>query len=360
MTNQDYEQKKRECWEEFCKEHPLDTTANGGVAFRYAFDRAYALGKQFGYSEQVIEEAAEKHADEMSVPSNIPGALVPLLHDIAKSSYLQGAQDFIGKQEKNAEGEEILTLSREKLKEAFDTAKKIATSKMSSKMLSGAADMVCKTLNTLFGSKCLPDEVSEVKRTLSENLSEPKPAEPEEVAVGENTTTTQKKAEPKYRVGQIVYVNGVKFPFKIQTVSTKDGASDFYTILGLPGLFSEYELSPAPKIVDDGNIENLRQNPAGPKDDIRDILMYTETENRWQEPYKIDGGRQPVADRKGSGDDRRLNIAVQIMSGIMSNQKMLNNLASGESTVAGVTGCIVDAALMYTDALLAKLEKKTI
>lgn len=47
MNNQaEYEQKKRECWKEFCKEHPLDATANGGVAFRYAFDRAYALGKQ--------------------------------------------------------------------------------------------------------------------------------------------------------------------------------------------------------------------------------------------------------------------------------------------------------------------------
>lgn len=46
MNNQDYEQKKRECWEEFCKAYPLDATANGGVAFRYAFDCAYALGKQ--------------------------------------------------------------------------------------------------------------------------------------------------------------------------------------------------------------------------------------------------------------------------------------------------------------------------
>lgn len=46
MNNQDYKSKKRECWEEFCKEHPLDVTANGGVAFRFAFERAYALGKQ--------------------------------------------------------------------------------------------------------------------------------------------------------------------------------------------------------------------------------------------------------------------------------------------------------------------------
>lgn len=33
-------------------------------------------------------------------------------------------------------------------------------------------------LDHLFGSKCLPDGLSEVKRDLSENLSEPKPSEP--------------------------------------------------------------------------------------------------------------------------------------------------------------------------------------
>lgn len=125
MNNQDYEQKKRECWEEFCKEHPLDATANGGVAFRYAFDRAYALGKQ--ETKQEI------------------------------------------KQETDAE--DILCVSREKVKEAFDTAKKIATSKMSSKMLSGAADMVCKILDILFGSKCLPDEKEIAENA---NCSEPK------------------------------------------------------------------------------------------------------------------------------------------------------------------------------------------
>lgn len=38
MNNQDYKQKKRECWEEF-------TTMPLHKAFNYAFDRAYALGK---------------------------------------------------------------------------------------------------------------------------------------------------------------------------------------------------------------------------------------------------------------------------------------------------------------------------
>lgn len=108
MTQQEYENKKRECWEEF-KRTNLDGEVQWQPVSRYdvfctAFDRAYALGKQFGNPEQVdIEKAAEKFADEIRIPTSIPGVMIPLLRDIAKSSYLQGAQDFLGKQEKDAD-----------------------------------------------------------------------------------------------------------------------------------------------------------------------------------------------------------------------------------------------------------------
>lgn len=39
-----------------------------------------------------IERAAQKHADELQVSTAIPGALVPMLHDIAMSSYIRGAK----------------------------------------------------------------------------------------------------------------------------------------------------------------------------------------------------------------------------------------------------------------------------
>lgn len=71
----------------------------------------------------------------------------------------------------DTEGEEMLTVSRKRLQEEFETAKKIGSSKMSSKMLAGAADMACKTLDNIFGSKCLSDDGDEVTK-------EPKPAEP--------------------------------------------------------------------------------------------------------------------------------------------------------------------------------------
>lgn len=109
MTRQEYEQKKRECWEEYWRTHK--TYLHGDSAeivlyetFTDTFDRAFALGKQFGNSEQVdAEKAAKRFADEIRIPASIPGVMVPLLHDIAKSSYLQGAQDFLGKQESKQE-----------------------------------------------------------------------------------------------------------------------------------------------------------------------------------------------------------------------------------------------------------------
>lgn len=83
MNNQaEYEQKKRECWKEFCKEHPLDATANGGVAFRFAFDRAYALGKQTkAITQEDVEKGAEEYAEK---------AMERVHSDEWDSEYVQG------------------------------------------------------------------------------------------------------------------------------------------------------------------------------------------------------------------------------------------------------------------------------
>lgn len=45
MTREDYDQKRRECWEEF-RTHVVCGTDNPKGWFERAFDRAYALGKQ--------------------------------------------------------------------------------------------------------------------------------------------------------------------------------------------------------------------------------------------------------------------------------------------------------------------------
>lgn len=57
--------------------------------------------------DEQIEKAAQEHADELRVSSAIPGALMPMLHDIAKSSYMQGAQKFLSKQTEIISLEEV-------------------------------------------------------------------------------------------------------------------------------------------------------------------------------------------------------------------------------------------------------------
>lgn len=47
MTQQEYDQKKRECWEEFCRANPShNKSIFARKVFDYAFDRAYALDKE--------------------------------------------------------------------------------------------------------------------------------------------------------------------------------------------------------------------------------------------------------------------------------------------------------------------------
>lgn len=47
MTTKDYEQKKHECWEEFCRANPShNKSIFARKVFDFAFERAYALGKQ--------------------------------------------------------------------------------------------------------------------------------------------------------------------------------------------------------------------------------------------------------------------------------------------------------------------------
>lgn len=57
MNNQDYEQKKCECWKDYLSEHKTTYTR---TAFNFAFDRAYALGEQETAAEGEEMLSAEK------------------------------------------------------------------------------------------------------------------------------------------------------------------------------------------------------------------------------------------------------------------------------------------------------------
>lgn len=123
MTQPEYEQKKRECWEEFMRS--TDKIITPRDAFSFAFNHAYALGKQ----------------------------------------------------EKDAEGEEMLIVSRKEVQEAYKerACASACYNKWEEEYLKYNSEMAL--LKSLFGSKCLPDEACNVASS-DVASSKPKPAEP--------------------------------------------------------------------------------------------------------------------------------------------------------------------------------------
>lgn len=123
MTTEEYNQKKHECWEEY-KRHSLDGEVQWQPVSRYdvfcaAFDRAYALGKQEKDAEGEVMLMCEKS----------------IAQDMAKSA-IRSIQihDFEG----NTNASQNLA--------TFNRGIKFA-------------------LETLFGSKCLPEEPGNFQAT---------------------------------------------------------------------------------------------------------------------------------------------------------------------------------------------------
>lgn len=120
MTNQDYDQKKRERFVQFCKDNGIDQEVNISIfdAFDQIFDRAYAFGKKIGNS------------------------------------------DF-----SDAEEEEILTVPRKDIVELFQEVQK-TISQCKGTALAVQSVGIKDVLWSFFGSKCLPDNVA----TLAPNV----------------------------------------------------------------------------------------------------------------------------------------------------------------------------------------------
>lgn len=351
MTQKEYENKKRECWEEF-----KDEVFNGNIsysqffAFSFAFDRAYALGKQFGNPEQVdIEKVAEKFADEIIIPTSIPGVMIPLLLDIAKSSYLQGAQDFLGKQfgnpeQLNAEGEEILTVSRKRVQEMYTHYDAISSDPDRPKdyieSIYEYADGVTIALDDLFGSKCRPDE-----EPSSQNS-------PENCDNGNHISNVcDKLAEPKFKAGDEV-VWDKRIIAKVDKI-LNDGDYIIYSRVGNRHTVHESDLEPytEPKagyLHVDGELETS----ASTFTDKFQSQSKSQSRNYSQNIVNCDKEFDNIL--KGSfREHNRLNVAAVAMAGILANP----NLTNGCGYIEAYREYIATQALYCADELIAECEK---
>lgn len=97
MTQPEYEQKKRECWEDFCR-HIVDEEEE----FYNMFDRAYSLGKEKEIiSQYEIDEAAE---DYVSFKKSGECILSYIVKRACRRAFKDGANFALGKQENDMEG----------------------------------------------------------------------------------------------------------------------------------------------------------------------------------------------------------------------------------------------------------------
>ena len=244
MNKEDYEQKRRECWEEFCKDNGIDQEVNISIfdAFNQIFDRAYALGNQTErVTQEEIEKAAQEHADSLRVPYATPGALVPFFNGLAHDSYMQGVQDFLGKQEKDAEGEEMLTVKADLVKTLYQEAKEKENEAKRADGLLLAAQYHGFQMNMeiLFGPKCLPDETP-----LSQNPSKncdnenristdcDKPAEPTDKNPKESAKTFALDSECRLNIAamamQGILANKIALTYAIENFPTPEGGHNRY------------------------------------------------------------------------------------------------------------------------------------
>lgn len=73
MDNQEYEQKKHKCWEDFCRH-----IVNEEEEFYNMFDRAYSLGKQGKEADTVIQGwvAKDNDSQELYLYSSVPTRMI--------------------------------------------------------------------------------------------------------------------------------------------------------------------------------------------------------------------------------------------------------------------------------------------
>lgn len=105
MTDKEYKQKKRECWEEFIGTDGIPTERLR-ACLDFAFDRAYALGKE---KETITQEDVEKASKEFAKSiidsfglNGVPCGISDIRSMIA-DGFKSGASFALGKQEKDAD-----------------------------------------------------------------------------------------------------------------------------------------------------------------------------------------------------------------------------------------------------------------
>mgnify|MGYP007035509643 CR=1 FL=1 len=291
MTNQEYKQKKCECWDEY-KRQSLDGEVQWQPVSRYdvfcaAFDRAYALGKQFGNSEQV-----------------------------------------------DAEGEEMLTVPRKRVEKIFVGQMEVQKCTLLETIIHCEAAAKTELLYTLFGSKCLPDNVES-----SEPNVDSLPQNPTENCDNKShiSADCNKPAEPKFKIGDKVRYRPSG---EVYEVEGKTGRQH-YALKGWLTDIVESDLEPYTRSnPNPSNSRELKLSTAEDKSEMNYVNLSQNIKNC----------------------DNRLQIAAMAMQGILINENAIQYAINNFRLQDGSRNryqAVAECSLAFADALIAESEKRS-
>lgn len=232
----------------------------------------------------------------------------------------------------DAEGEEMLHIRRSEVTSRYEAYSKESANVKNNEPYLQFCEGRLNVLTNLFGSKCLPD-LSEVKRTLSENLSEQKPA------------------EPKFKVGDKVKIakNGNVYNNSIgEIIDISSNGSAYILFCNGQAWFRLTDLEPyaEPDTSHDTPVcENHSDNTSQ-----KEVKMNS---NRNLSKNIVDCDKHFDNILKDSfRNERRLNIAAMAMQGIVSNPTAMN----GPKLIDGDEEILAKWSLKFADALIAECE----
>lgn len=254
----------------------------------------------------------------------------------------------------DAEGEEMLTISRKRVQEMY-TATQLGGMQQAEDV--ERADHYAEALRALFGSKCLPDNV---------DSSEPNV----ESSDGNVDSAEQKPDEPKYHVGQKVKFKDKDFGFEITAIEKWDDCDGYkYKLAGWKRSYRESDLEPytepdtshetpvfenhsdntSQKEVNMNSNRNLSQDTANCDKSVDNNLKDTH-QNESLFGKKLD---YTMTGRLLGVENLRLKIAAQIAQGILSNPTAMN----GPRLIDGDENILAKWSLKFADALISEAGK---
>lgn len=299
MTEQEYEQKRRECFVKFCKDNGIDHEVNISIfdAFDQIFDRAYSLGRE---KETITQEEIEKAAEEyvltrQQARHNAKREEDATLRDFDKTIKAWDAFD---------------------MEQAYEDGANFALGKQEN-------DPEPKCLHFKDG-KCAHPAVAHL-----ENGKLVKGADCD-VSSCEDVEYEPKPAEPKFKEGdRAIYCIPEKQRIKARVVNVRQRSGS--TLFN--NLFN-YDIR-----LDDGRTANWVDEQWLLPDNDDQVRAVTEKASE----------RLDKILAKDLRKEKRLRIATQLMAAMMSNPVMFNKSVEYEGIVHG--------SLEYADALIAEAEK---